>query len=95
MMDLLNEKYSFSVARALKKLNKEYKKDYTVADVAEKCGLSKGILSRLTTDSKFSVLYTVTKEIYNLYLEYQNKTGKDYVIEDILLMMNDDDMFCL
>lgn len=62
-------KVKFEVSKCLKRFNKEYRKNYTVQDVAEKVGVSRETISRLSSDSSFSLVYAVASCIYDFYPE--------------------------
>lgn len=62
-------KVKFEVSKCLKRFNKEYRRNYTVQDVAEKVGVSRETISRLSSDSSFSLVYAVASCIYDFYPE--------------------------
>lgn len=62
-------KVKFEVSNCLKRLNKDYHRNYTVQDIANMVGVSRETISRMTTDSSFSLVYSVASCIYELYPE--------------------------
>lgn len=65
-----NEIVKFNVSGVLKDLNRRYHRNYTVKDVADRVGVTRETISRLTTKSAFSLIYSVAGCIYDLYPEY-------------------------
>lgn len=62
-------KIKLEVSKCLKRFNKEYHRNYTLADVAEKVGISREAMSRVTTDSSFALIYDIASCIYEFYPE--------------------------
>lgn len=84
------EKTGLKVSLALKDLNKQFRRNYTVSDVAEKVGVSRETLSRLTTDSSFRLIYNVCEVLYDFYPEMN---GGSFNFSVICLKMSDDRYF--
>lgn len=83
----------FSVSGCLKDLNKRFHRNYTLMDIAEKVGVSRETLSRLTTNSSFSLCYAVAHCLYEFYPEYnENEWNFDMFME---LLAYDDCSFFL
>lgn len=67
-----NVKVKLNVSKALKDLNKQYHRNFTLQDVANEICVSRETLSRLTTFSAFNILYGVASCLYQYYPEYNN-----------------------
>lgn len=65
-----NELVRFNVSSVLKDLNKRYRRNYTLKDIADKVGVSRETISRLSTKSSFCLVYAVALSIYEFYPEY-------------------------
>ena len=91
IISLMNERHKFDISACLKQSNRKYHRNYTVADLAENVGVSRETLTRLTTDSKFSVVYDTAQEIFNLYPEMLD--GYFSFREVLLCMCSEDDFF--
>lgn len=66
------EKVKFSISKSMKDLNRRYRRNYTLNDVALSVGLSRETMSRMTTDSPFSQVYAVAMCLYEFYPEYND-----------------------
>lgn len=62
-------KAKLEVSKCIKELNRRYRRNYTMQDLAEKIGVSREALSRATTDSAFSFVYKIAYGLYELYPE--------------------------
>lgn len=90
-MNLMQHTYKFDISSCLKQLNRDYHRNYTMADLAEKVGVSRETMSRLTTDSKFSIIYTTAQEIFNFY---PDMTEDGYFsFREVMMYMCDSDNF--
>lgn len=87
-----NEKVKLNVSKALKDLNKQYHRNYTVQDVANEIGVSRETLSRLTTSSAFNIIYAVATCLYEFYPERTENWNLSTYIE---LLAWDDNSFIL
>lgn len=87
-MNLMNERHKFDISVCLKQLNREYHRNYTMADLAKKIGVTRETLSRLTTDSKFSVVYDTAQAIFEFYPEMTSDGF--FSFREVLLFMTDD-----
>lgn len=65
-------KVKLEVSKCLKRFNKEYRRNYTVQDIADMVGVSRETISRMSSDSAFSLVYAVASCIYELYPELNN-----------------------
>lgn len=90
-MNLMQESYKFDISSCLKRLNRDYHHNYTMADLAEKVGVSRETLSRLTTDSKFSIIYTTAQEIFNFYPDMTS--DGHFSFREVMMYMCDSDYF--
>ena len=86
-----NETVKLNVSRALKSLNKEFRRNYTVQDVADRVGVSRETLSRLSTKSSFSLIYSVAFCIYELYPDY----SEYWDFSKFVMLLSDDNSFIL
>lgn len=86
-----NETVKLNVSRALKSLNKEFRRNYTVQDVADRVGVSRETLSRLSTKSSFSLIYSVASCIYELYPDY----SEYWNFSEFVMLLSDDNSFIL
>lgn len=86
-----NETVKLNVSRALKNLNKLYRRNYTLQDVAERVGVSRESLSRLSTNSSFSTIYAVASCIYELYPDY----SEYWNLSEFVMLLSDDNSFVL
>lgn len=82
----------FNVSGVLKDLNRCYHRNYTVKDVADRVGVTRETLSRLSTKSAFSLVYSVAVCIYELYPDYSEYWN---FAEFIQLLAYDDHSFIL
>ena len=80
-----------NVSRALKSLNKDFRRNYTVQDVADRVGVSRETLSRLSTKSSFSLIYSVASCIYELYPDY----SEYWNFSEFVMLLSDDNSFIL
>ena len=83
------EKTKFELSKALKKMNKEYRRNYTVQDVANEVNVTRESLSRMTNDSSFRLIYNVCECLYNYYPEYCD----EFNFTKICLLLTNDDYF--
>lgn len=67
-------KVKLEVSKCLKLMNKEYRRNYTVQDVADAVGVSRETISRMTTESSFSLVHAVASCIYEFYPESNGGT---------------------
>ena len=84
------EKIKLSVSGALKIMNHNHRRNYTTKDIAERTGIARETLSRITTRSPFSEVYLIAREIYELYVE---DTKEEFRLEKYIELMqyfNDD-----
>lgn len=88
-----SEKIKLNVSKCLKDLNKMYHRNYTVQDVADRIGVSRETLSRLSTSSSFSLVYGVANCLYEYYPEYNQ--GYWNMTTYIQLLNLDDHKFLL
>lgn len=87
-----NEKIKLNVSKAIKYLNKQYHRNYTVQDLANEIGVSRETLSRLTTSSAFNIIYSVASCLYEFYPEHTENWNLSTYIE---LLAWDDISFIL
>lgn len=80
-----------NVSRALKSLNKDFHRNYTVQDVADRVGVSRETLSRLSTKSSFSLIYSVASCFYDLYPE----RFECWNFSEFVMLLSDDNSFLL
>lgn len=73
------EKAKLEVSKCMKEFNKKYHRNYTMQDLAEELGVSRESLSRLSTDSAFSFVYSVAYGLHKLYPE-ANKGVWDFAL---------------
>lgn len=85
------EIFKLNVSRALKSLNKDFRRNYTVQDVADRVGVSRETLSRLSTKSSFSLIYSVASCIYELYPDY----SEYWNFSEFVMLLSDDNSFIL
>ena len=90
-MNLMEETYKFDIASCLKQLNHDYHHSYTMTDLAKNVGVSRETLSRLSTDSKFSIVYTTAQEIFNFYPDMTSDGF--FSFREVLMRMCDSDYF--
>ena len=90
-MDLMKQSYKFDIATCLKQLNREYHQNYTLEDLAKKVDVTYEALSQLSTDSKFSIVYTTAEELFNFYPEITS--DGDFSFREVLMRMCDSDYF--
>ena len=93
IISLMNERHKFDISACLKHFNRKYHRNYTVAELAKNVGVSRETLTRLTTDSKFSLVYDAAQEIFNFYPEMTSDGF--FSFRDVLLYMCDDDCFMI
>ena len=62
-----NEKVKFNISKCLKDLNKKYHKNYTLQDLANDIKVSRETLSRVSSDSSFSLIYKIASQVYYYY----------------------------
>lgn len=67
-----SEKVKFNISGCLKDLNKRYHRNYTLQDVASTVGVSRETLSRMSTSSSFSLVYSVAECLYQFYPDYNS-----------------------
>lgn len=79
----MKQQRKLSVAFVVKELNETYHRNWTLADVASRVGVSRETLSRLSSDSKISVVYAVAKVLYALYPE----SGEGFYFDEWLSLM--------
>ena len=78
------EKIKLNVSGALKIMNNNYRRNYTTKDIAERVGVSRETLSRLTTSSPFSEVYLIAREIYEIYAP---DTMEDFNLQKYIELM--------
>lgn len=83
-----NVKVKLNVSKALKDLNKQYHRNYTLQDVANEIGVSRETLSRLTSFSAFNIIYAVASCLYQYFPEY-NDTYWNFEVYVMLLSLDD------
>lgn len=86
MMENLNKLY---VSKALKTLNRKYRRNFTVDDVAAKCDTSRQTLVRLSGASSFDLVKRVIFTIYGLYQYDLINAGNSYevALHDIMQLL--------
>ena len=77
MMENSNKLY---VSKTLKSFNRKFCRNFTVDDVAAKCGTSRQTLVRLSGGSSFDLVKRVTLTIYVLYLNDFMNAGFSYEV---------------
>ena len=78
------EKIKLSVSGALKIMNHNHRRNYTTKDIAERTGITRETLSRITTKSPFSEVYLIAREIYELYAD---DTKEDFNLQKYIELM--------
>ena len=91
LVNLMEKTYKFDIATCLKQLNREYHQSYTLEDLAKKMNATCEALSQLSTDSKFSIVYTTAEEIFNFYPEMTS--DRNFSFREVLMRMCDSDYF--
>lgn len=86
-----NEIVKFNVSRALKNLNKQFHRNYTLQDVAERICVSRESLSRLSSKSSFSTIYAIASCLYELYPDY----SECWNFSEFVMLLSDDNAFLL
>lgn len=88
-----NEKVKLNVSKAIKDLNKQYHRNYTMQDLANEIGVSREALSRLTSYSAFNLIYAVASCLYEFY---SLDSGAEWnLVHYIEIMAWDDNSFIL
>lgn len=77
------------VSKALKTLNRKYRRNFTLEDVAEKCDTSRQTLVRLSGASSFDLVKRVILSIYGLYQYDFSNDGISYehALHDIMQLL--------
>lgn len=65
-------KVKFEISKNLKGLNHRYHRNYTLQDIANRVGVSRETLSRMTSSSPFNLVYSVASCLYDFYPEYND-----------------------
>lgn len=86
-----NEIVKFNVSRALKNLNKQFHRNYTLQDVADRIGVSRESLSRLSSKSSFSTIYAIASCLYELYPDY----SECWNFSEFVMLLSNDNAFLL
>lgn len=86
------KKLTLSVSGALRQLNLDYGTRYVVSDIASFCNCSVQSLYRLSTDSPFSLIYSVCEALFTYYPDY-NDCYFDF--SKYCLLLSDDPFFYL